>query len=95
MIKDEPVAHKKVIKRHAITLLIISIIFWALYFARYDSTDKMQTKFNNTMKKNGAPKIDYSFYDFNCVFRGKFPDDADVQEILDLRKEIIDGCDND
>ena len=95
MIKDEPVAHKKVIKRHAITLTIISIIFWALYFARYDSTDKMQTKFNNNMKKIGGNKIDYSVYDFGCVFRGKFPADADVQEILDLQKEIIDGCDND
>ena len=95
MIKDEPVAHKKVIKKHAISLLIISIIFWALYFARYDSTDKIQTKFNNAMKKAGAPKIDYSFYDSNCLTGGKFPDDVDVQKILDLRKDIIDGCDND
>ena len=95
MIKDEPVAHKKVIKRHACSLLIVSILFWAFYFARYDSTDKMQTRFNNAMKKAGLKKIDYSIYDANCLTGGKFPDDADAQEILDLRKEILDGCDND
>ena len=95
MIKDEPVAHKKVIKKHAISLLIVSILFWALYFARFDSTNKLQTRFDNTLKKSGIKKLDYSFYDSNCITGGKFADDADAAEILKLRTEIRDGCDND
>ena len=85
MIKNEPKVHKKIIKNHAICLLIISIVFWALYFARFDSTAKMQKRLNNNLKKLvGVPIQDYSYYDNDCLFGGKFPDDADAQEIVDL-----------
>ena len=55
----------------------------------------MQTKMENTLKSAGLPKIDFNIYDTNCITGGKFADDADLQEILDLRKDIQDGCDND
>ena len=78
MIKDEPQAHKKIIKRQAISVLIISIIFWSLYFARFHSTAKMQTKLDNDFKALGIPKIDYSIYDNVCLTGGKFADDQDM-----------------
>ena len=74
---------------------MVSIVFWGLYFARFDSTAKMQTNYENILKKAGLPKTDFNFYDSNCITGGKFPDDADVQEIIDLRKDFQDACDND
>ena len=74
---------------------MVSIVFWGLYFARFDSTSKMQTNYENILKKAGLPKTDFNFYDSNCITGGKFPDDADVQEIIDLRKDFQDACDND
>ena len=90
MVAAEPKKHKQMMIAHAVCVGVITLIFCALYFARLNSVNIMQTKFQDANDLLGRGDLDYIVYDRWCG--GPYSDEAEAAK---LKTDLAADCDED
>ena len=89
MVAAEPKKHKQMMIAHAVCVGICTLIFCALYFARLNSVNVLQTRMQDYNDLVGAGDLEYVVYDRYCT--GPY---SDNEAALELKNDLKD-CDLD
>ena len=87
MVAAENKRHKQMILGHAICLGVITLIFCALYYARLNAVNVLQTRSQDALDLVNGPDLDYVVYDTSCGLPY-----SDAQAAADLLKDLQKDC---
>ena len=90
MVAAEPKKHKQMMIAHAVCVGVITLIFCALYFARLNSVNILQTRTQDLRDLTNQGDLDFIVYDSYCP--GPYSDEA---EALKLKTDLAKDCDED
>ena len=90
MVAAEPKKHKQMMIAHAVCVGICTLIFCALYFARLNSANILQTRTQDYNDAFGLGDLDYIVYDSYCR-----PPYSDAVEAAKIALDLAADCDKD
>ena len=90
MVAAEPKKHKQMMIAHAVCVGVITLIFCALYFARLNSANILQTRTQDANDAFGLGDLDYIVYDSYCR-----PPYSDAVEAAKIKLDLQADCDKD
>ena len=90
MVAAEPKKHKQMMIAHAVCVGICTLIFCALYFARLNSVNILQTRTQNLRDTYGGGDLEVIVYDTYCIAPY-----SDPVEAAKLAADLFADCDKD